>query len=564
MTGPAVRGAVAVSRSREVRRAFDARLRVANEGGFEGVADRVGTGRAAGVGDAPHRIRVEGNVDGLVDGREHVGYLVAVGDDDHAGDERALFSNALGEAAELPARLDRVVAGAVRRRGLAPPRGDAEGSQGADDGGRSGLVPRVEAAPGVVEGNRVGERDGGSRVGHRAAADGALDSGKTAFLGGGDGLVVPRGAGVAPAERELSVRRPRAERRFVRVARLAEHGRGDRPVRLPVGPAAADDAHTRENHPDVPKRTRPVPTTMLRLPRPMLSRFERFSLYNSPYPAHDSGCAIDLYVAADDPVARSPVAGVVRETRTVRAPDKPYAHDDEYLILVDVDADATGLDWLGDPDDDPRDGLVARILHVDPGVDAGDEVAVGDSLGRLVRSGFFAPWVSNHVHVGFRAADANHHRARGSLPVSPDVTVSPLDWDGTGTVVETAETFVVLDAPTRADAAVAPDGFVGLASDEGVVLDGGLAHYGFGGALSPVEDGQSLSLLGERVGRAAGRDVPWADFDVLVDGVQITGLSLFASRVDFGSKLVCPGHGFATGDEVSVEIRPSADPIRLD
>ncbi|ELK46643.1 hypothetical protein D320_20609, partial [Haloferax sp. BAB-2207] len=49
----------------------------------------------------------------------------------------------------------------------------------------------------------------------------------------------------------------------------------------------------------------------------MLSRFERFSLYNSPYPAHDSGCAIDLYVAADDPVARSPVAGVVREARTV-------------------------------------------------------------------------------------------------------------------------------------------------------------------------------------------------------------------------------------------------------
>ncbi|WP_049967390.1 hypothetical protein [Haloferax prahovense] len=303
---------------------------------------------------------------------------------------------------------------------------------------------------------------------------------------------------------------------------------------------------------------------MLRLPRSVLSHFERFSLYNSPYPAHDSGCAVDLYVADDDPVARSPVAGVVRETRTVRAPDKPYAHDDEYLVLVDVDAEATGLDWLGDAGDDPRDGLVARILHVRPDVAAGDEVAVGDSLGRLVRSGFFAPWVANHVHLGFRPADANQHRARGSLPVSTDVTVSPLDWDGTGTIVETAETFVVLDAPTRADADVGPDEFVGLASDEGVVLDGGLAHYGFGGTLSPVADGQSLSLLGERVGRTAGRDVPWADFDVLVDGLRMTGLSLFASRIDFGTKVVCPGHDLAVGDEVSVAIRPSDDPVRLD
>lgn len=555
---------VGVSRSREVGRVFDSDVRVADEDGFEGVADRVRTRRAAGVGDAPHRFRVEGDVDGLVDGREHVGYLVPVGDDDHAGDKRALPTDPLGEAAELPARLDRVVAGAVRRRGLASMRGDAERSEGADDGGRSGLVPRVQPGPGVVERERVGERDGGSRVGHGPTADRALDGGKPAFLGGGDGLVVPRGAGVAPAERELSVRRPRADGGFARLARLAEHGRGDRPVCVPVGPAAADDAHAREKHPDVPKRTRPVPTTMLRLPRSVLSRFERFSLYNSPYPAHDSGCAIDLYVAADDPVARSPVAGVVRETRTVRAPDKPYAHDDEFLVLVDVDADATGLDWLGDPGDDPRDGLVARILHVDPGVDAGDELAVGDSLGRLVRSGFFAPWVSNHVHLGFRSADANQHRARGSLPVSPDVTVSPLDWDGTGTVVETAGTFVVLDAPARADAGVGPGEFVGLASDEGVVLDGGLAHYGFGGTLSPVEDGQSLSLLGERVGRTAGRDVPWADFDVLVDGARVTGLSLFASRVGFGTKIVCPGHDFAVGDEVSVAIRPGSDPIRLD
>ncbi|WP_411964771.1 hypothetical protein [Haloferax sp. YSMS24] len=301
---------------------------------------------------------------------------------------------------------------------------------------------------------------------------------------------------------------------------------------------------------------------MLRLPRSVLAPFERFSLYNSPYPAHDSGCAIDLYVDADDSLARSPVSGVVRETRTVRAPDKPYAHDEEYLVLVDVDADATGLLWTGDSESDPRDGLVARILHVDPDVEAGDAVALGDPLGRLVRSGFFAPWVTNHVHLGFRAATANHHRARGSLPLSVDVPVSPLDWDGRGTVVDVGETYVVLDRPTR-DGHADTETFVGLGSDEGVVLDGGLAHYAFGGTLSPTADDQPLSLLGATLGRTTGRDVPWADFDVFANGERVTGLSLFAARGSFGTKVVSPDHDFAVGDDVVVSIRPSDDPIRL-
>ncbi|KAB1197914.1 MULTISPECIES: hypothetical protein [Haloferax] len=301
---------------------------------------------------------------------------------------------------------------------------------------------------------------------------------------------------------------------------------------------------------------------MLGLPRSVIAPFERFSLYNSPYPAHDSGCAIDLYVDADDSVARSPVAGVVRETRTVRAPDKPYAHDDEYLVLVDVDAEATGLQWTGPADSDPREDLVARMLHVEPSVSAGDTVEVGDPLGRLVRSGFFAPWVTNHVHLGFRPTTANHHRARGSLPLSVDVAVSPLDWDGRGTVVEVGETYVVLDRPRR-EGDADTETFVGLGSDEGVVLDGGLAHYAHGGTLSPVTADQSLSLLGATVGRARGRDVPWGEFDVLANGDRATGLSLFASRGTFGTKVVYPGHDFTLGDDVSVSIRPSDDPVRL-
>jgi hypothetical protein len=346
------------------------------------------------------------------------------------------------------------------------------------------------------------------------------------------------------------------------------------------------------------------------LPAALLRRYRRFSLYNSPYPAHDRGCAVDLYPGTD--VARSPVAGEVLETRTVRCPGRPYAVDHDHLILVAVDADgerspdaptATGDDACAD--------LVARILHVDPSVEPGETVAVGDPLGGLVRSGFFGPWVDNHLHLGFRRADQHLHRAGGSRPLVADVPVTPLAWDGTGRVVETGRTYALLDSPTHP----APgEYFVGIASDgpDPVALDGGLAHYTGGGALpgptvvhgdGAAADGgdeavaatsrrsRDLSLLGERVGVAEGRDVTWSDLALVVtregegeyegggdatggrddgsggrDGTRrATGLSLFAARdAAFGAKLVFhEGHDLTVGDGVRVAVEASDDPLRL-
>ncbi len=149
---------------------------------------------------------------------------------------------------------------------------------------------------------------------------------------------------------------------------------------------------------------------MVGLSPDVLSRYPRFSIYNSPYVAHDEGCAIDLYPDNEEPrtpLAPSPVAGEVVETRSVTAPSKPYAVEHDHLIVVD-----TG-DYL------------ARMLHIEPSVEPGDSVEVGDSLGELVRSGFFAPWVANHIHLGFRERDSNPVRASGSLPLDLPVEVEP-------------------------------------------------------------------------------------------------------------------------------------------
>lgn len=300
---------------------------------------------------------------------------------------------------------------------------------------------------------------------------------------------------------------------------------------------------------------------MVGLTTDVLSRYPRFSVYNSPYVAHDDGCAIDLYPDNEvprTPLAPSPVAGEVVETRTVTAPAKPYAVAHDHLIVVD-----TG-DYL------------ARMLHVAPTVEPGETVEVGDSLGELVRSGFFAPWVANHIHLGFREHGTNPVRASGSLPLDVPVETEPIAWDGSGRVVETGETFVVLDSPTHP----APgERFAGIeavvgADGETVVLDGGLPHYEGGGVLRTLgrrtaspRDGGALrapdsrggestpvSLLGARVGQANGRTVTWDDVDIRANGEPITGLSLFVSLEQFGAKLVCPGHDFSVGDSISVSV----------
>jgi hypothetical protein len=291
------------------------------------------------------------------------------------------------------------------------------------------------------------------------------------------------------------------------------------------------------------------------LPETVLARYERFSLYNSPYPAHDGGCAIDLYPGTltdgRTTAAPSPVAGTVRATRTVRAPPKPYAPEHDHLILLEP------------ADSGPLSGLTVRILHVEPSVEAGDRVEPGDSLGRLVRAGFFAPWVDNHLHVGFRGPDQNPYRATGSLPIELGVSVRPLEWDGTGRVVSSGDTYAVLDAPAHPDPGTE---FVGVRADGGGVLDGGLPHYDGGGLLEPTDSPAGngadhvVSLNGDRLGVADGRTIAWDDVTVTANGETITGLSVFCARdEDFGAKLICPDREFERGERVRVRVRSSGD-----
>lgn len=281
---------------------------------------------------------------------------------------------------------------------------------------------------------------------------------------------------------------------------------------------------------DTDEHMQPSPnrqTMVVTLDSEVLFQYRRFTLYNSPYVAHDSGRAVDLYPTGEK--APSPVAGEVLDTRTVEAPPQPYAESHDHLILVD-----TGEH-------------VARLLHVEPSVDPGECVERGEGLGTLVRAGFFAPWVPNHIHLGFRDHDANPYRASGSLPLSVDVPVTPLGWDGTGTVIETGDTWARLDAPNHPNPG---EEFVGLQSDSGV-LDGGFPHYDGGGLLG---SGERALLAGTEVGTVAGRDVTWNDVTVNANGQQITGIALYCARDSFGIKLVGRDVDLDVGEAVEVSV----------
>lgn len=292
---------------------------------------------------------------------------------------------------------------------------------------------------------------------------------------------------------------------------------------------------------------------MVTLPSASLEPFEAFTCYNSPYAAHADGSAIDLY--PDTTRAPSPVAGEVVAIHRVRAPWQPYAREFDYVIAIDTGVGSWPL-WL----DDGETAGVVRVLHVDPSVSVGDTVDIGDDLGTVLRAGFFAPWVANHLHVDVRQPSADLRRAGGAVPLSLDTDVQAIPWDGTGEVVSADRTSVELEIPLDDPRSAAT--WVGLSTDEGSVLDGGLPHYRCGGLVDRLvggrpsrADGRPVRLLGSRVGSADGPTVDWDEVTIIADGIPMLGLSLFCARPErYRIKLVCPGHSFTVGETIATEI----------
>jgi len=134
-----------------------------------------------------------------------------------------------------------------------------------------------------------------------------------------------------------------------------------------------------------------------------------FSVGTSPYYAHQHGLAIDIYhnLTLDNYNVVSPVSGKVVKIKSVIAP-KPKFHDSidhDYLILI------------SNPNN-PQ--ILWKIMHVQPNIKVGENIEIGNLLGKTIRNGYFAYWSSPHLHLEIRSV-RDAIRARGGKNFSLEI-----------------------------------------------------------------------------------------------------------------------------------------------
>jgi hypothetical protein len=129
----------------------------------------------------------------------------------------------------------------------------------------------------------------------------------------------------------------------------------------------------------------------------------RFSFLKSPYAAHKTHSAVDIYYGSFGSVALSPADGKIIEVSSFDTPT-PFKGRDftEYLIAI-------------------RQGkYVIKIIHVKPLVSVGEKISKGDSIGTFIKNGYFIFWNDAVMHVEVRKPD-DYRRASNNLHLTPEI-----------------------------------------------------------------------------------------------------------------------------------------------
>jgi len=211
----------------------------------------------------------------------------------------------------------------------------------------------------------------------------------------------------------------------------------------------------------------------------------RYSFYNSPYPAHRLMAGIDIY---PDPSgdAPSPVDGEILQIRNVKAPQGHGFDAPEHDTVAIIEAK-----------DAPS--RVVKILHVDVKAEVGESVRVGQSLGPMIRSGYFGYQTPLHAHIEVRPED-DPIRVRGGYTMN-----SLLDLD-----------HLKITQVLTGSVVAARKGYAQIAMDQGnpwvvadvngapAIIDGGIPLYGwFGLHTKASTEGARVCLLGRHIGTVA-------------------------------------------------------------
>lgn len=241
-----------------------------------------------------------------------------------------------------------------------------------------------------------------------------------------------------------------------------------------------------------------------------------FSIFNSPYPAHKSESALDVYFSDVD--ALMPFdEGIVADVKWFESLKlRSDAYDKEPLILIKLD-----------------EKHALKVLHVKPKVKVGEKIFLGDPLGKMIVSGYFPPWTSLHAHFELRNLKNNPYRAKGAFKVNVDEEFmkplkvkSRVNNEMLFEVIETFKNFSLVK-PLNFNG----EGKTGLPlkfSGKFYRFDGGIPLYKFGVAVGVKRLGFLRVLSGDIVGKGFRKMYSGVAFKTtvrpVVNGKEIYGV----------------------------------------
>ena len=262
-----------------------------------------------------------------------------------------------------------------------------------------------------------------------------------------------------------------------------------------------------------------------------------FTIGTSPYYAHQHGLAIDIYqnLSLDNYEVISPVSGKVIKTKKLIAPKAKFKGgiDNDYIIIIQNFDDTE---------------LVYKILHVNPKVQVGDLLEIGDDIGTTIRNGYFAYWSSPHLHLEIRPHD-DAIRARGGKIFSLNIEKNK-KLEKTSSKNQINEIpleihsfypeFLLAKLPTKCYHLIKP--FYGVKGNTGnmdCILDGGIPHYKYGTIISQheffIDFFNSVYFGQHEIGslqevRGKFGFVNFNNIKFLLNNEEIRGISLFLAN----------------------------------
>ncbi|MFX0082715.1 MAG: hypothetical protein ACFE94_13275 [Candidatus Hodarchaeota archaeon] len=271
--------------------------------------------------------------------------------------------------------------------------------------------------------------------------------------------------------------------------------------------------------------------------RVSILKTNHFSIGTSPYYAHQHGLAIDIYqdLSLENYEVLSPVSGRILKIKTLLAPKPKFEGgiDKDYLILI---TNPSNLN------------VVWKLMHVNPYCNVGDQIEIGDVLGKTIRNGYFAYWSSPHLHLELRTND-DAIRARGGKTFS-------LAVESKNNQIESPENEEFINIPIEIDsifhefilARFPKQFYYRLFPIYGVkvqvdrrycILDGGIPHYKIGTILCnnihEFDVSSSICLGSHKIGTLDEKSGNFGLFKFkpvkfLLNNKEIRGISLYLAK----------------------------------